>query len=248
MMLSLDEYGCMMRPEGKTHLGRNGRMPATSFYDIDPAQKYVRHDPDDWSSHRNMPPMGDMIGALGTGSVLLTLLRHADRIRIGCATGGLGDLCATSREHVWKRASYYPFTDMIRLARGTSLEAVVSCDQYDVEGYAMDDMNQYEGFEHVNSLQCAAALSPEEDVLTVFMLNADCGDVQEVRLDVRGFEGFALEKHTALFSADPMARNTYENPQAVIPRVVPDTRCEHGTCTAVLPPLSWNVFQFRKAK
>ena len=248
MMLSLDEYGCMMRPEGKTHLGRNGRMPATSFYDIDPAQKYVRHDPEDWSSHRNMPPMGDMVGALGTGSVLLTLLRHADRIRIGCATGGLGDLCATSREHVWKRASYYPFTDMIRLARGTSLEAVVSCDQYDVEGYAMDDMNQYEGFEHVDSLQCAAALSPEEDALTVFMLNADCGDVQEVRLDVRGFEGFALEKHTALFSADPMARNTYENPQAVIPRVVPDTRCEHGTCTAVLPPLSWNVFQFRKAK
>lgn len=66
-------------------------------------------------------------------------------------------------------------------------------------------------------------------------------------MSICGFEGFVLEKHTALFSADPMARNTYENPHAVIPHVVPDTRCERGICTVVLPPLSWNVFQFRKA-
>ena len=147
---------------------------------------------------------------------------------------------------MWRSASYYPFTDMIRLARGVSLQAVMECEKYTVEGYAIDDVTQYEGFENVESLQYAAALSDAQDELNVFLLNADCTEGQEISLDVRGFEGFALLGHTTLFTPDLTLRNSFEQPQTITPRNVPDTRCEGGVCTAVLPPLSWNVIRFGK--
>ena len=246
MMLSLDEYGAMMRPAGKARLGQNGREHALNFYSFDPARKYVRHDPDDWSTRRMPPSSGEMLHVLGTAGVQLTLLRHADRIRIGCATGGLGDLCMTDREHVWRGAGYYPFTQMIRCAGGISLQPVVRCDTYDVEGYAIDDMNQYAGFENVAYIQSAAALNAAEDELTVFVINADWEDRQELTLDVRGFAGWRFAGHTALHSDDPEVRNTYERPDALIPHPVAGTRFENGLCTAVLPSLSWNVFRFVK--
>ena len=246
MMLSLDEYGAMYRPAGKAHYGMNGRTPATSFYSFDPNQKYVHHDPDDWSTRMRRPTYGEMPGTLGTCSVLLTMLRHADRIKIGCATGGLGNLCMTDREHVWRGACYYPFTQVIRWAKGTSLECVVECDEYQVDGYVIDDMNQYAGFDHVQYIQSGAALNEEENELTVFVLNADWTDAHAFTLDARGFEGWTFLGHSCLKSDDPDARNTYEHPDVIVPEDVPSTSVKDGLCTAVLPPLSWNVFRFAK--
>ena len=246
MMLSLDEYGAMMRPAGKPRYGQNGREHAEGFCSFDPGRKYVRHDPDDWSTRRMPPLSGEMIHTLGTAGVMLTMLRHADRIKIGCATGGLGDLCMTDREHAWKGASWYPFTRLIAAAGGIALQPAVRCETYDVEGYAIDDMNQYEGFENVAYIQAAAALNREENALEVFVINADWEERHELTLDVRGFEGWRFAGHTALYGEDPAARNTWENPRALAPRADPDARFEQGTCTAVLPPLSWNVFRFER--
>ena len=174
------------------------------------------------------------------------MLRHADRIKIGCATGGLGNLCMTDREHVWRGACYYPFTQMIRWAKGTSLECVVECDEYQVDGYVIDDMNQYAGFDHVQYIQSGAALNEEENELTVFVLNADWTDAHAFTLDARGFEGWTFLGHSCLKSDDPDARNTYEHPDVIVPEDVPSTSVKDGLCTAVLPPLSWNVFRFAK--
>ena len=192
------------------------------------------------------PPAGEMPGTLGTCSVLLTMLRHADRIKIGCATGGLGNLCMTDREHAWRGACYYPFSQMIRWATGTSLLPVVECDKYQVDGYVIDDMNQYVGFDDVQYIQSGAALNAEENELTVFVLNADWEDAHEFTLDVRGFDGWKFIGHSCLNSTDPDARNTFEHPDMIIPREIASTRMEDGICSAVLPALSWNVFRFKK--
>ncbi len=246
MMLSFDEYAASMRPAGEARYGLNGRMRAKSFLSIDPERKYVRHDPDDWSTRRWRPGADEIVRTLGTCSVLLTLLRHADRVKIGCATHGLADLCETDREHVWRGASYYPFTQMMRCAGGTALTPVLTCEKYDVAGYAIDDMNQYEGFANVDYIQSAAALNAEENELNVFVLNADTEEAHEFTLDVRGFEGWAFAGHSALYADAPGLRNSFEAPDQLLPRNVVDSRCDRGLCTAVLPKLSWNVFRFVK--
>ncbi len=246
MMLSLDEYGSMMRPQTPARFGMGGRQPADTFYRFDPDQQYSRQDPDDWSTRR-MPSMGgEMPHTLATMSTLLMMLRHADRVKIGCATHGLGDLCMTDREHVWKGATYYPFTQLIRYARGVALAAQVECESYHVDGYAMDDMNQYGDFDDVAYVQAAAALNEEAGELTVFAINADDVDAQELTLDTRSFTGWRFVEHTALYADDLNACNTYVSPDVLLPRAVGDTRCDNGTVTATLPKLSWNMFRFTR--
>ena len=214
------------------------------FFQFDPDRTYVRHDPNDWSTRRN-PPLGhEMLSALATASTQLVLLRHADRIKIGCATGGLHCLCRTDREHAWRGAAYYPCTQMIRWARGQSLLCPVTCEKYDVPGYAIDDMNQYGGFAGADTVQAAAALNEAAGELTVFVINADLSEEQRFTLDVRGFEGFAFLEHLEMHASSPQDANTWERPDTLIPRSVPDTRMESGVMTAKLEKASWNVFRF----
>ncbi len=246
MMLALDEYGSMFRPRGKAHLGLSGRQNADMFGVFVPDRTYVRHDPDDWSTHPGLPMGHEMLQALGIASTMLVMLRHADRIQIGCATGGLGALCRTDREHVWKGVSYYPFTDMIRLAKGVSLQCIVRCDTYDVPEYAIDDMNQYGGFTGVETIQSAAALNGDD--LTVFVINADPDMDQELKMDVRAFEGWMFCGHTEMYADDPTAGNTWEFPDTVLPHENRNTNMERGILTACLHKESWNVFRFRKQK
>ena len=247
MMLALDEYAAMIRPRGEAHLGRGGRQWAAGFCDFNPDRPYVRHDPDDWSTRR-MPPRGqEMLGALANASTMLVMLRHADRIKIGCATGGLNMLCATDRDHVWRGAAFYPLTHLIRGARGISLQCPVTCERYDVPGYAIDDMNQYGGFEGVETVQAAAALNEEAGEMNLFIINADLKEGQLLTGDLRGFEGWRLAEHTALYADHPDDRNTWERSDVLIPRAMPDAALERGLLSAALPPASWNVLRFVKA-
>ena len=244
MMLSLDEYGSMVRPRGEAHLGLAGRQNADMFGLFNPDRKYVRHDPDNWATRRNPPLGNEMLQALGTASTMMVMLRHADRVKIGCATGGLGCLCRTDREHVWKGAAYYPFTQMINWARGVSLVCPVECERYDVPGYAIDDMNQYGGFEDVDTVQAAAAFDEETGELTVFVINADLDEAQEFTLDIRGFAGLELREHIEMHADSPDQMNTFENPNALLPRSVKESRLDGGVLTAKIEKASWNVFRF----
>ncbi len=246
MMLALDEYASMIRPRGETHLGMGGRQNADMFGVFVPGRTYVRHDPDDWSTRRNPPRDHEMRQALGMAGTMLVMLNHADRVKIGCATSGLAALCCTDREHVWKGASHYPYVQMIRRAKGTSLRCEITCDTYDVPGYAIDDMNQYGGFTGVETVQAAAALNEEAGELTVFVINADAEEEQELKLDARGFEGWKFTEHIEMFSEDPEAANSWDRPDRILPRSNTETRTEKGILTARLKKESWNVLCFRK--
>ena len=246
MKLALDEYASFIRPRGEAHLGLAGRQTLEMFGLFNPDRAYVRHDPDDWSTRRMPPADHEMLQALGTAGTMLVMLHHADRLALGCATGGLGDLCRTDREHIWKGASYYPFTQMIRLARGTSLRCVTDCDCYDVPGYAADDMNQYGGFTGVRTIQAAAALNGDEDELNVFVINADLENGCLLTMDLRGFEGMELAEHIEMSAVHEDDRNTWDHPDRIVPRKAAGSRMENGTVTAALKKASWNVLSFRR--
>ena len=113
-------------------------------------------------------------------------------------------------------------------------------------GYVIDDMNQYEGFEHVATVQAAAALNEAEGEMHAFVINADLEDTQALSLDVRGFGGWEYAGHTVLAAKDPKDRNTWDHPDRIVPEEVRGTSCERGVVSAVLAPCSWNEFTFRK--
>ncbi len=247
MLLSFDEYGCMIRPGRELRHGYGPHNLYMDHYSF-PTRPYVRHDPNNMVT-MGMPPLGrhgDMPGALGNASVLLAFLRHADRVKVGCMTGGLGTLASADREHIWRNAGYYPFTQLMTYGRGVSMRVSVDCDTFDIPGYAIDDNSQYCRHEGLPFIDAAAALDEEKGELSVFVINRNWEASNNVVVDVSGFEGWSLVEHIQLYSDDPEAANTYERPDAIVPTVNKAAAFAGGKASASLKSLSWNVFRFGK--
>lgn len=245
LMLSFDEYGTMPRPPQPLNPGRGLHNFLAPHYTPNPKSKYTHHDPDNMLSGR-FPHGGDMLGALTSASTILAFLRHADRVKIGCMTGGLRALAATSRETVWKSASYYPYTQLMQYGRGVSLQAVVDCDTFDIPGYIMDDTAQFYEQTDVKFLDTAAAHDEDSGMLNVFVINRDWEKESAVEIDIDAFKDYRFIEHIQLYSDDMDAMNTYENPDRIIPCINTETTFKDGKIIANLKKLSWNVFRLEK--
>lgn len=242
IMLSLDEYGAMIRPNSELHPGYAWHNMARTHYRFDPERKYILHDPDNMEDR--IFPGGDMIQLLSMASVQLALLRHADRVKIGCMTGGLNALCSANHDHVWKAAAHYAFTDLIQFAKGISMQTAVDCETYDMPGYAIDDTSQYTGKEGVPFVDAASAWDKENGQLTVFVINRSESDEYPLSIDLSAFEGIAFKEHKYMKEEDPEKKNSFENPEAILPKVSDADALENGVLKAHIAPLSWNVFRF----
>ena len=63
---------------------------------------------------------------------------------------------------------------------------------------------------------------------------------------MRGFEGWRFDEHLEMAEADPEVYNSWEHPDAIVPRKNGETKVEKEILTAVLKPQSWNVLRFKK--
>ncbi len=246
MMLSFDEYGSMMEPVEKLHYGRGGRLNTTTFYQFDKNARFAHIDPDDWEKRRMPRQGGEILNAVASASTMLTFMRHADRVKIGCMTGGLGALTATDREHVWKSAAYYPMNHLIKYGRGISMKPSVCCDTYDIPGYATSDFHQYDTHEGVPYIEAAAAYNDAEGELNVFVINRNWEQDISLDLDVSGFEGYDFIEQIQLYSDDINASNTYEEQNAIVPSIRKADNIIDGNVSTTVKKISWNVFRFKK--
>jgi alpha-N-arabinofuranosidase len=240
MMWSFDEFGSREQPLGAI-LPDRGTVWEHQF---DIKNEYIRHDPDNMIlKWRN--PSGDIINALTSASTLLVLLRHADRVKIGCMTGGLGALASTDREHIWKPAAYYPFSQLMRYGRGVSLRTVIDGDTFDIPGYAVNHQFQYRTHEGIGFIDSATAFDEAKGELNIFVINRDWENKRLLELDVGMFGGYSFVEHSQLYTDNINAANSFENPDVVIPSVNTGTVFKDGKVTAELNKLSWNLFRFK---
>lgn len=244
MMLSFDEYGAMIRPNSELHPGYGCYNMIRAHYRFDPNRKYVLHDPDKMQDR--IFPGSELLQMLGMASIQLAFLRHADRVKIGCMTGGLGALCASNHDHVWRSASYYPFMNLIQYARGASMQTSVESETFDMPGYAIDDTSQYTGKEGVNYIDAATAWDKENDRLTIFVINRSEENEYPLTVDVSGFEGYVFGRHEEFYSENPELRNSFEEPDCLKPGEHPGAVFEGGKLNTHVKPLSWNMLCFYK--
>lgn len=246
LMLSFDEYGTIARPLSPLNPGYGSHNMYAAHYIFDPNRKYIRHDPDNMSDREF--PGGDMIHALTAASTLLAFLRHADRVKIACMTGGLGALCSSNHDHVWRSASHYVFTQLIEYAKGESMQVSVSGDTFDIPGYAIDDNSQYQPREGINYIDSAAAWDKESGRLAIFAINRSDEEEYPVTIDLSGFKGYNFEKHFELYSKDLNAKNSFETPDILRPAANEGASFDEGILKSHIKPLSWNVFILVKEK
>ena len=187
---------------------------------------------------RALPLLEDVYNfedALLVGSMLITLLRNADRVKIACLAqlvNVIAPIMTRNGGGCWAQTTYYPFMHASKFGRGTALLGIVDSPRY--------DCSDYEG---VPILEAVAVQADDESV-TVFCVNRDLEESCLLDLDLRSFAPLKMQEHIVLHHDDVQAVNTEENPNEVVPSSLPVVPVENGRAQVVLPSLSWNVLRF----
>lgn len=175
--------------------------------------------------------------ALLVGCLLITFLKHADRVKMACMAQLVNVIAPIMTENggkAWKQSIFYPYMHTSIYGRGIALNPNVSSPLYDSKD-----------FTDVPYLESAAVYNEENEELTIFAVNRHLDEGLVVECDVRSFEGYKVIEHIVLENDNLKAVNTV-NQEAVQPHTNGDAEITDGIVQTRLPKLSWNVIRLAK--
>ena len=176
----------------------------------------------------------DAADALVVGGMLIAMLNRADRVRIGCLAqlvNVIGPIMTRNDGPAWRQTIFHPFALTSRYGRGTALRVVVEGSTYACAAGPAIPMVE------------AAVLRQEDGGVVVFVLNRDLREVQDLQVELRGFETLQLAEWTLIHEADLNAVNDEAAPERVRPRTQHGAKFTGQVLTAPLPPTSWNMLR-----
>ena len=177
--------------------------------------------------------------ALLVGSMLNTLIRNSDRVKIACLAqlvNVIAPIMTRNGGGAWAQTIYWPLMHASVYGRGTALRPVSESPVYDCADY-----------EGVPYMDTSATLS-EDGSLTIFAVNRDPEEELELSADLRDFGDLRVKEHILLHHDDVKAVNTEEHPDNVAPVAGDTGRMDGGKLTITLPALSWNVIRLEPAQ
>jgi alpha-N-arabinofuranosidase len=182
----------------------------------------------------------DLTDAVVVGNLLISLLRHADRVRMACLAqlvNAIGAIRSEPGGPSWRQTIFHPFALTSRHGRGTVLRTPVSAPGYETSAFGV-----------VPKADAVAVLSGADDELagdelTVFAVNRDQREPLPAVIDVRSLPALRVAHHTYLGDDEPSAANTQDAPDRVVPRTGSVLPVDGGMVRMVLPPLSWNMIR-----
>ncbi|MFA9463979.1 MAG: alpha-N-arabinofuranosidase [Velocimicrobium sp.] len=175
--------------------------------------------------------------ALMVGLMLITLIKHADRIKIACLAQLVNVIAPIMTENeggVWKQSIYYPFLHASVYGRGTVLWPIVTCDKHDTIQH-----------ENVTDIESVAVYHEEKEELTIFAVNRNVNKDIVFEVDVRGFEGYKVLEYIVLENDDVKRYNGYGK-EIIQPKKKETYQFEGKMFTTSMKKCSWNVIRFAK--
>ncbi|UQN28785.1 alpha-N-arabinofuranosidase [Brachybacterium kimchii] len=200
--------------------------------------------------------------AVVVGSLLISLLRHTDRVA-SASQAQLVNVLAPIRTEVggaaWRQSIFHPFALTSRHARGQVL--VTGVDSPAVENSR---------FGESAALYSVATWDEETGQLAVFAVNRSGADALELDMDLAAFgdadvgeragggghAGFELADAVLLHEDDPHRTNSARRPDRVVPHPLQDVTLENtggdapasSRLTATLPPISWTMIRLQRTR
>jgi alpha-N-arabinofuranosidase len=199
-------------------------------------QEHARtSDPADWpEAPRLLEDNYSVTDAVVFGSLLIALLRHADRVTVACLAQLVNVIAPILTEPggpAWRQTTFFPFAQASKYGRGEVLDVRVDSPTYGTAKYGEADLLH------------ATAVRAEDGTVTVFAVNRCRTEPLPLEVTLNGLGVSRVVEHSVLADADPDARNTLADPERVTPHAAEGTTAADGTLTAVLEPLSWNVIR-----
>ena len=180
----------------------------------------------------------DFEDALLVGLMLITLLKHSDRVRMACLAQLVNVIAPIMTEEngpAWKQTIYYPYLHASKYGRGIALNPSLRSSKHDT----MD-------FTDVTDVDSVAVWNDEKEELTIFAVNRDLEEDIVLEADVKSFAGYRLLEHIVLEHDDMKAVNSAGR-QTVLPKTVTDRdELKDGLLQSRLGKASWNVIRLGK--
>ncbi|HEY4983516.1 MAG TPA: alpha-N-arabinofuranosidase [Verrucomicrobiae bacterium] len=178
--------------------------------------------------------------ALLVGGFLNTLLRQAERVRVGCLAQIVNVIAplVTNETSVLRQSIYYPYAWALKYAHGRVLDLRVESETYPIkaEGLRADFARN----DDVPFLDVVATINPQNGQVCVLMLNRDLESERELVLDWHDPSPTRVLAYETLTGPDLKAANTFEKPTLVAPKKL-DAPQVGSKMTFKLPPRSYSV-------
>ncbi len=188
------------------------------------------------------PPMLEDIytfeDALLVGLMLITLLKHADRVKIACLAQLVNVIAPIMTDAgggaAWKQTIFYPFMHASKYGRGVALQPMVSTPKHDTAKH-----------ESVTDVESVAVYNEEKEELTIFAVNRTLDEDIQLTTDMRGMEGYKVLEHIVMEESDLKLVNC-AGEQRVVPKAAERSSMDGGIMTSMLNKASWNVIRLGK--
>lgn len=176
--------------------------------------------------------------ALLVGLMLITFLKHADRVKMACLAQLVNVIAPIMTDKdggaAWKQTIFYPFMHASKYGRGTVLRPVMNTPVHDTKEH-----------ENVTDVESIAVYNEENGELTIFAVNRNIEEDIMLTTDVRGLEGYKVLEHIVLENSDMKICNS-AGQELVYPKTSDQSALEGGIMTSTLHKASWNVIRLGK--
>lgn len=175
--------------------------------------------------------------ALVVACMLITLLRHADRVKIACLAQLVNVIAPIMTENggrAFRQTIFYPFKLMSKYARGSALKPIVESPKYDCKE-----------FTDVPYLETILTFDEESDEVVFFGVNRSMDENMLLELKLPGFDGYKAVSFESMDGYGVLETNGFDGEKVTMHHnPVPET--DGSVTTAELKPLSFNVIRFKK--
>ncbi len=187
---------------------------------------------DEWSSApRLLEDVYTVADAVVVGNLLMTLLRHSDRVTSASLAQLVNVIAPIMTEPggpAWRQTTFFPFSITSRLASGEVIRPVIEAPTGDTA-------------RHGEAPVIDAVATVDDGRAAVFLVNRDLAETARVTIDVRGLGFTWITEAVTLADADVYAKNTLADQERVKPAANASAALTDGVLTIELPPVSWTA-------
>jgi alpha-N-arabinofuranosidase len=171
--------------------------------------------------------------AVVVGNLLISLLRHSDRVTVACLAQLVNVIAPIRTEPggaSWRQTIFHPFALTARHAAGDVIRLELNPPTYKTARYG-----------EVPVIDGVATHFSDRGQTVLFLVNRSIDQPVELTADVRGVQARAVVEALTLSDDDKDATNTERQPNRVRPKALDGATLEAGYLRAVLPPVSWSM-------
>ncbi|GLY04605.1 MULTISPECIES: alpha-L-arabinofuranosidase C-terminal domain-containing protein [Actinoplanes] len=197
--------------------------------------------PESWDvAPRVIEDQYNVADAVVVGNLLISLLRHSDRVTAACQAQLVNVIAPIMTEPggpAWRQTIFFPFARTAALAKGDVLQTRVQTPTYATKRFGEADV-----------VDAVATHDAATGDVVLFVVNRDQGQPAELTVDLSAFGGGLSVAGSWLMTDDDVyAGNTRDDPERVGLRELTGATITDGIATVTLPRVSWSAIRFSRS-